>query len=238
MISSRYVPSELEIEWVGNVSIWEDNKKSFCDAVQLYKNELEDVLRAVKVSMSNVSWTARWGQERLLSRFELSYQCGHRIVRQATLIEPLVAALRHPLALCGFGGDKDRELLISRDYILMDSNSSLKNEMMPGATISKPKAFLFDLGASTFLTGWGGASQKVMIESYHRRGIVFDHILLWEANKIDPQKLFGELPPHLFASYQVRQSPIMNCIAGVCASLIIFLLLLVPVLQHSCGHGF
>jgi hypothetical protein len=206
LISSRYVPSGVELEWLGNVSVWQDTKQSYCQAVQLYKVEFDSVLKAVKVYMSGSGWSTTWGQDRLLSKFQFSYQCGSKIVRQATFIEPLAGALRNPLALCGFGGDYagDRALLISRDYIIMDSNTSLRNAMMPGPSSTKPKAFLFDLGASTFLTGWGGASQKVMIESYQQRGIVFNHILLWEANKVDPQTLFGELPPHLYASYQVR----------------------------------
>ena len=59
-------------------------------------------------------------------------------------------------------------------------------------------------GASTYLKGWGGASQKVMLEGYKRHGIEFDRILLWEAGKVDPAQLYGELPPELFHSYQVR----------------------------------
>ena len=70
-------------------------------------------------------------------------------------------------------------------------------------------------GASTFLKGWGGASQKVMLDGYKKNGITFDRILLWEAGTVHPTELFGELPPELFHSYQVSRLCQKICIASL-----------------------
>jgi hypothetical protein len=171
------------MEWLGNVSKWQESTETYCEALRLYRQEFEAVLRAVKHQMSGNSSTTTLGEDRLLSKFHFSYQCGAIIYRQSTLIEPLIGALGSPLSLCRLPGIS----YLSRYYFIVDFRS-MKNSMMPGAgsMMPKPTAFLFDLGASSYLSGSGGASQTVLIEAYQRRGIVFDRILLWEANTIDP----------------------------------------------------
>ena len=43
------------------------------------------------------------------------------------------------------------------------------------------RAFLFDLGCSTYNAGLGGASQSWFVEKFRSHGIEFDRILAWEA---------------------------------------------------------
>ena len=43
------------------------------------------------------------------------------------------------------------------------------------------RAFFFDVGASIYNTGAGGASQSWFVETYRRGGVEFDRIFAWEA---------------------------------------------------------
>ena len=57
------------------------------------------------------------------------------------------------------------------------------------------RRFLFDLGASTFRAGTGGASQQWFVETYAAHGIVFDRILAWEAINMTADRIFRHVPP-------------------------------------------
>jgi hypothetical protein len=199
-ISTRYIPSAIEWEWINNVKTWQDN---YCQALRPYVPVLTDMMQIMEQLRQAQGLKDIKEQHRIFSMFKYSYQCGSVIVRHTTLIEPLVASLRHPLALCGLVPELESARLASRDYIMLEPSQPLQRAVQPLVLIQKPKSIMFDLGASTFLKGWGGASQKVMFESYAAKGIKFDRILLWEAGKVDPEELFRDVPPELFAHYQV-----------------------------------
>lgn len=55
-------------------------------------------------------------------------------------------------------------------------------------TNSVSRNYLFDLGASLYTSGEGGASQQWFVDVYRERGIEFDRILAWE-NKIHDLKV-------------------------------------------------
>lgn len=203
-IFMEYVPSVIEQEWVDNILEWQHDE--YCNIVNRYRDKFSSLGQAIKSMEQAFSNNNKWGQDTFLSKYHYSYNCMNgSVTRWATVIEPLVAALRHPLALCGQPGGRD-DMLLSRDYIVLTSHSAAMPQS--GSSIhhcnAKHKSYLFDLGASTYLKGSGGASQKVMLDSYKERGITFDRMLLWEAGKVDPAELFAQLPDHLFSSYQVR----------------------------------
>mmetsp|Transcript_28668 Transcript_28668/g.92467 ORF Transcript_28668/g.92467 Transcript_28668/m.92467 type:complete len:189 (-) Transcript_28668:1212-1778(-) len=56
------------------------------------------------------------------------------------------------------------------------------------------KSFLFDIGASLYYSGAGGASQSWFVEEYRNVGIIFDQIYSWELTVHHPQKIFEDLP--------------------------------------------
>eukprot|EP00877_Chromochloris_zofingiensis_P006437 jgi/Chrzof1/2046/UNPLg00703.t1 len=68
--------------------------------------------------------------------------------------------------------------------------------------------FYFDLGASTYKSGAGGTSQQWFIQEYSKRGIDFDRILLWEADRKDPALVFAEVPKQIMAAYQFFNVPV------------------------------
>jgi hypothetical protein len=181
----RYVPAGIEREWFRNVSRWQS---TYCESMRPY---LKDFTTVVSMIKRNTSYP-----EQLFSSFKYSYQCGSTIVRYSHVIEPLVGGLRHPLSMCKLQQDPKQEtnVLLSRDYILLEPHPAIPE---------RRSHFLFDLGASTFLAGKGGSSQKLLVDSYAANGIRFDRIFLWEPEAVDPKSLYGELPPELYASYQV-----------------------------------
>eukprot|EP00614_Pseudopedinella_elastica_P013744 CAMPEP_0172585078 /NCGR_PEP_ID=MMETSP1068-20121228/4548_1 /TAXON_ID=35684 /ORGANISM="Pseudopedinella elastica, Strain CCMP716" /LENGTH=474 /DNA_ID=CAMNT_0013379421 /DNA_START=40 /DNA_END=1464 /DNA_ORIENTATION=+ len=146
------------------------------------------------------AWLATWASRKGLangkqvkwSRDVFSYHriidtCnGNRVTGQIP-IEPLVGNLRHPRHHCQ--GDYHMD----KDYMLSFSAS----EVIPPLDPLVRRAFLFDLGASTYDEGLGGASQSWFVESYASKGIVFDRIFAWEATVYEPSKIFDPVPSHV-----------------------------------------
>ena len=98
-------------------------------------------------------------------------------------IEPLVSFLRHPGAVCFSNDPQDKS------YIMLPSASSI---------ISKgAKKYFFDVGASTYIAGLGGDSQKWFIDNYRLQGIEFDHIFGWEAKPTRPSEQWNSVPPDI-----------------------------------------
>jgi hypothetical protein len=113
-------------------------------------------------------------------------------------IEPLVGALRHPFYHCfphkkdvSISGPKEIPFLLNKDYFL----PSLKREVYPALKFNN--AFLFDIGASTYLSGAGGASQSWFVDTYARAGIKFDRIFAWEMTPMADITIFESVPPHI-----------------------------------------
>jgi hypothetical protein len=110
-------------------------------------------------------------------------------------IEPLFGLLRHPRFYCfrtppsPRSRDQYRE---SKDYMF----SAWLSEVQP-APLPPARAYFFDLGASIYSQGLGGASQKWFVEGYAQRGIAFDRIFAWEPNQFPDSKIYGSAPSHV-----------------------------------------
>lgn len=126
--------------------------------------------------------------------------CGSRKVLEINIpIEPLVGFLRHPVYWCF---DRDYKYHTNKDYMITD----FIYEAYPFQDISKindgkprRRIYYFDLGASLYLSGGGGASQSWFIDTYKSRGIVFDRILAWEGTFHSPDEIFNEYPPDVYS---------------------------------------
>ena len=113
-------------------------------------------------------------------------------------IEPLVSFLRHPKHFCNdIQGLGRYGLHVNKDYMypLMLSEIYPIEERIPRYA----QKFFFDLGASLYNKGFGGASQEWFIETYRARGIDFDRILAWEVKVHDPAIIFGAMPLKIFS---------------------------------------
>jgi hypothetical protein len=88
-------------------------------------------------------------------------------------IEPLVGFLRHPMHVCFSQGD---EFNVDKSYMFPSFATAGVNREI------KKRSLFFDVGASAYASGAGGASQLWFIETYRKRGIEFDHIYAWESS--------------------------------------------------------
>ena len=103
-------------------------------------------------------------------------------------IEPLYSFLRHPDADClapvrhpGFWPS-----LLRRDWLLPQT---LTDMLAP-----PPRCMLFDLGASLWNRGAGGASLGAMVELYAARGLRFGRIFAWEAHNYTDLEIYDVMP--------------------------------------------
>jgi hypothetical protein len=104
-------------------------------------------------------------------------------------IEPLVGFLRHPEAHCPqFPSARPWVRNVqSKDYLIPAWHS----EAWPHG---RTKAFFFDLGASLYHTGSGGASMSWFVYQYRLRGIHFDRIFAWEAKFHTDAAIYETMP--------------------------------------------
>ncbi len=136
-----------------------------------------------------LSWDAD-----IFSRFIYSDSCTGANI--ATIpIEPLVGFLRHPHALCGgkigtakYTSDPFR---LSKDYLIVPHIDELPASPCPR---KGEASFFFDLGASLYSKGAGGASQSWFMEMYELLGFSFDRIIAWDPKPYPPEKIFNDVP--------------------------------------------
>ena len=131
-----------------------------------------------------------WFDPDVISYFEHVDSCTGEI-NKMTPIEPLVGFLRHPKALCfwkeiGTERYTSDQYRIDKDYIILAQKGEIRR--------SRGKVFFFDLGASTYFAGAGGASQSWFVETYERLGIPFDRIIAWEPKRMVPDEIFKDVP--------------------------------------------
>ena len=111
-------------------------------------------------------------------------------------IEPLVGFLRNPYAHCfSMGRISHWALQRDKNYLI----PLWREDVWPrggggGGGGGSSSAFFFDLGASLYNKGAGGASTSWFVDEYKARGIQFDRIFAWEATPHDDVDIFAPVP--------------------------------------------
>jgi hypothetical protein len=196
--SWEYKPSKLETLWRDNVKDWGEH--DYCSHVEKFQQNitywLETNARLMLTDRTHVHGNY---QDDVFSAFVRTYVCSGGSHTRTSWIEPLAFCLRHPKAPC------DKSVLEGRNYLLLESHVDAKLSVIGHGP---PKAFLFDMGASTYAAGLGGPSQSFLIDAYKQRGISFDRILLWEATPHVPNDIYDKVPRSLHKSYQYINIPV------------------------------
>jgi hypothetical protein len=185
----RYVPSALELHWTRNIL-------GVQDSVCLHSNGDDPV------SMDNwVSWVGRSRvshveglPDSVFSYFLYTDNCTGET--SFDHIEPLAGLLRHPYFCL-----KGEEYLVDKDYLLVSWNVSRR--MTPGA-----KAYLFDMGASLFDEGAGGASQAWFVSEYERVGVRWDGVYAYESREYAPADVYSRVPSRVKPVYHWYNIPV------------------------------
>ena len=135
----------------------------------------------------SAAWVERKMDSGVFSQFIFVNVCtGEQLV---DYIEPLAGLTRHPFFCL-----KGEEFLVDKSYILVPT--SVPRKLQPGR-----KAYYFDLGASLYDEGAGGASQKWIVESYAARGVRWDGIWSWDAREYSQGDVWRRIPAELKPVY-------------------------------------
>jgi hypothetical protein len=119
-------------------------------------------------------------------------------------IEPLVGFLRHPEAHCHlmrFPRSSPWPFVASKAYLL----PTWQTEVWP---LGRASTFLFDLGASLYNKGLGGASTKWFVDEYRMRGIQFDRVYAWEATTYTDEEIYAAMPAPMVARMVYYNVPV------------------------------
>lgn len=196
----RYVPSTWEQQWNQEISTLADETTHW--SVKGGCAKMRDASSLISQWLlwweTRNDWTAdgmmkeSWPTE-VFSFHEITNVCDTEAPVVKIPIEPLVGILRHPRHICfspsPFYDEVTRSFELDKNYMLPLWNF----EVLPAPTTN----FFFDLGASLYSAGLGGASQSWFIDTYKTRGIIFDRILAWEAEPYTPIEIFEGMPPEI-----------------------------------------
>jgi hypothetical protein len=176
----RYMPSPLEERWVSNAAAWGERP---CPHMEkewaLFASWVPQVQAYEKASANELPAMSR----DVFSVFEYRESCTGRTVEIP--IEPFAGIGRHP-ETC-----RDSSYVLSKEYLLTQRRTLPPHR----------RALFFDLGASLWNSGGGGASQSWLYDVYRRRGLQFDDIYAWEVTKMDPVEVFAQIPGEVRAAY-------------------------------------
>lgn len=204
-ITKTYHMSEWELEWRANIDKWADNSVEWtqgCDRLQRERRRLSiwmELWRRRQLAMSQADVER---ESFSLSRHNkvFGYHAIYDTCRKSTILnvplEPLVGFLRHPTALC-FSSNK--KTFTNKDYMLPNSVLEVwprvRSNLSPFGVKLQGRSFFFDVGASLYDRGGGGASQSWFVSEYRKRGLDFNRIFAWEAKAYAPADLFDTFPP-------------------------------------------
>jgi hypothetical protein len=183
----RYSPSPYELSWTDHIRA---RQERVCAESNRQTEEI-----AVWMGPA----TAGALPESVFSHFTFRNNCtGEEVV---DYIEPLAGLTRSPYFCL-----KGEEYVVQKDYLIVSRNISRRTVVVAGQYI--PRAFYFDLGASTYTSGAGGPSQSWFVETYESRGIRWDGIFAWEVGHYSPAEVWAAIPPRLKPVYHWYNIPV------------------------------
>ncbi len=185
----QYVPSALELHWTKNIL-------SLQDSVCLHSNQDDPVSMAQWVQEAHQSSISRLKvlPKSVFSHFVYQNNCTGET--SVDYIEPLAGILRHPY-FCLMGS----QYVVDKDYLVLSWNVSSRQS-------AKTKAYLFDMGASLYDDGAGGASQSWLISQFERMGLHWNGVFAYESHVYEPSDVFSRIPKHIKPLYHWYNIPV------------------------------
>lgn len=128
---------------------------------------------------------------------------------QTMFIEPLVGLLRHPGYCFNVVHEANAKKfdLVDKGYMVVDPWHPTRN--FPAGlsgSVLPPRSFFFDIGASTWRSGFGGVSQPWFHSIYANQCVRFDRYFLWEVSA-SIQDVLDEVPGYIKSRYQYYREP-------------------------------
>jgi hypothetical protein len=154
----------------------------------------------------------------VFSRFEYEFVCLHPPCDAADLppgrsvgeihtsyIEPLYGYLRHQQMFLQ-DGIADWGIVVNKQYMVLDKWAL--HHLYTRWKRPDRRTHFYDMGASTYLDGPGGASQVWFVGVSECLCVPFTEMRFWEAGPIDPAGLWGPVPQNIFPHYIFYNYPL------------------------------
>ncbi|KAF6004240.1 hypothetical protein F1559_004226 [Cyanidiococcus yangmingshanensis] len=180
-----YVPSSLERTWLVHADDWGEEP---CQHVAQFSELVASWLEFIKNPKIR---SKEYIVPAAMSRFTYRNVCDPR-EKIVVPIEPLFGPLRNPEICKGVD-------FVDRSYIYIDWQ--LPAAFARQRSHQPRKSHYFDLGASTWTSGAGAASQNWIVHEYERRGIFFDGIWAWESTVYEPNQVWDQIPERYVPAY-------------------------------------
>lgn len=209
-VEKLYFPSALETYWYEHINKLATNDSAWKPGCAKMKEFESEVRYALKIWDDRKEMTKlpdlgasqpRSFNKSIISYFLIEEKCaGKPVVTAEVPIEPLIGFLRHPLHHC-----IEQSMKLNKNYMYPTFN----HEIYPTVkrSVKGKQNYYFDLGASSYTTGLGGASQKWFVDTYAAQGIIFDRLLLWEVKPIQPADFFSEVPLEVYGKVSYYNVP-------------------------------
>ncbi|KAG5183373.1 hypothetical protein JKP88DRAFT_257624 [Tribonema minus] len=204
MSLTRYEPSKWEQEWMGHITEWSDPGTGDMLCLKMREQEVhvrawdEGALMSQRDGCGALD--SRLRDTSVFSRFVYRDTCTGKEASMA--IEPLAGLTRHPRAVC-----YTTDVLTDRGYLVLGRTSPMcKTHMAEPAALSM-RVLLFDMGASLFSSGYGGASQQWFVDTLKLHGVSRLEYWGWEAHTEDPTAVWAEIPGDLKPFYHWMNIP-------------------------------
>ena len=199
-LTVRYQAAGIEQKWFDSINDVADNTAEWTKGCAMMREQKDEIMHWLEAGNQRARWidkpdrgmkekTTVATASSCLSYHHYEEKCGRSTRSKVIPLEPLIGFLRHPLGLCFHG-----YYLSNKSYMLpMFDHERITDH--PIALSRGNKRYLFDLGASLYTSGSGGASQQWFVDTYRAHGLPFDRVLAWEASPYKPERIFDNIPP-------------------------------------------
>eukprot|EP00953_Heterococcus_sp_UTEX-ZZ885_P005679 3526-Heterococcus_DN1.PRE.1 len=235
----KYISSQWEQEWASHANEWTATDQTFCEVIgeKGHQDHIAAWVKGALLSQQGCGPFEPYLAEHsdTFSSFEYRDTCTGESARM--WIEPLTLLMRHPEAFC-----VGKDALLDRGYLTFGLASdeckavvgstkllSLAKRMRP-ALAGHSRLLIFDLGASYYSSGDGGASQllasslrcthicfcthaccareqKWFVDTAKTHGAPVSEYYAWEATPQPPDKVWADIPLEMHATYHWFNMP-------------------------------
>ena len=216
IVKKTYYPAEYEKMWRNKIIYETDESKAWLHGCQNLKNNETLLTQWIEFSSNRQAGQNPDPTELIksgvLSYFHTQEICDGVVVHDKNIpIEPLIGFLRHPFYHCLKGRKTEVE---DKDYIIV----TREDEIFPVSKVksNSSTSYLFDVGANLY-DGWqitnkwfikGSMSTKWFVDAYNISNIGFDRILCWEANHMEPKKIYHHIPRKVLGKISYFNIPV------------------------------
>eukprot|EP00026_Physarum_polycephalum_P011175 Phypoly_transcript_11378.p1 GENE.Phypoly_transcript_11378~~Phypoly_transcript_11378.p1 ORF type:complete len:337 (+),score=33.31 Phypoly_transcript_11378:66-1076(+) len=197
---TEYIPSPYEKMWVDHAKAWGESP---CSRYKLDNNsEIAQIWYNYSAAAMNAP-PIHPPDTQIFSTLVYKRTCTGE--KKIMYIEPLALMMRNPLACV----KTDFWDIVDKNYMLVDWDIKQQRRDTNGRT------FLFDMGASLYTAGSGGASQAWFVDNIEKRGLRLDGIYAWEYQVYNATEVFAVIPQRLWPIYYWYNIPVSSKVGSL-----------------------